>query len=1024
MKKFITVIIGIVGLIAVLAIALAIFIATLDPNDYKDTIAAQVQKQTGRQVSLNGDIRLSYYPWLGLELNDVTLANPEAFGKEPFLHVDHALVRVKTIPMLQNRYEIDTVELYGAVINLAKTKSGTSNWQDLGGGKQKESKPLQLSSLILGGVDIRDARISWHDNSTGARYDIHDLDLSTGQLVYGQPVDLKMSLDATSNQPAISGDASMTGTIAYDMDNKSATIKPLQLTANLKGDKIPGGSEKLAFASEVGLDLNAGTASVKNMLLNVLGMRVAGDIEAKKIHSPAPSVTTSVDINGSDLALLFKVAEIEPLATQLAGLRDRSFNLKSVVDADLERGDVSVPQLTAQLLGASIKGQVKAQNVRSKTPSFQGELNATGPDLPTLMQVAGQFQGGEEPVLEKYGKQLAAIPAGQKAFSVDTFVDADLNSGDVNVPRLSVKTLGVNVDGNLKASGMQNKNGNVEGKLSVSGQNLSKVLAALDQKSLAEVLQDFNLKTSISGNRADLALKPITLTASFAGENIPNSPVKLDVNADTRVSLEKEELHLDDFSVKGLGLNVDGKLDARNIMQDPRFQGSVNVAAFNLRRLMRELQMEIPKTADNKTLRKVAFQSSFSGSKKDMAVKDLVFVLDDTTMKGNLAVKDFAKPVSEFNLNVDKLDADRYLPPKAKGGKQQQQAAAEATELPVDTLRSLNTSGKLHIGHFVISNIRMNNVNLTLSGKDGLVKLDPITAALYRGTHKGDITINAVDEKKSPRLTINTALKDIQIEPLMVDVTGKRKIRGTGDFSAALFAVGDNTDMIKQTLNGQMSFSFRDGALIGFNLGKIMRMGDQLKENMSLKVSEQEETDFTEITGNPVVTNGIVKLDDLNAKSPALRISGEGVLANLAENTLNYTVTARIVATSKGQGGKDITAGKLEGVPLPCHFRGSLDNPKRNCDATRLITALGLKAIKGITEIPGKVTEKVIPGDSPLGNLLNKLPGTSTSTSQDSGTQTDQQTNQQTDTQTQQDTTTEKDQVEQARDLLKGIFGK
>ena len=1018
MKKLIKLLIGFVGLIAVLVIALAIFIATLDPNDYKDTIAEQVQKQTGRQVNLNGVIRLTYYPWLGLELNDVTLANPAAFGQQPFLHVDHALIRAKTIPLLQNRYEIDTVELYGAVINLAKDRSGTTNWQDLGG-KQKESKPLSLSSLILGGVDIKDARISWRDDSSGVRYNISDLDLSTGQLVYGQPIDLKMSVAASSNQPDISGDASLAGTIDYDLDNESATIKPLQLSANLKGKNIPGGSEKLTFSSEIGVDLKAGTASLSNMLLNVLGMQVAGDVQAKNIRSPAPSLATAVDINGSDLALLFKVAEIEPLATQLAGLRDRRFTLKSVVDADLDRGDVTVTEFSAQLLGADIKGQLKAQNVRTKTPSIQGELKATGPDLPTMLQVAGQFQGGEEPVLDKYGKQLAAIPARQKAFSVDTYVDANLKSGDVNVPRLTVQGLGFTISGNLKASGMQNKNGNLDGRLIVTGQDLSKVLAALDQQSLSEVLQHFTLQTTVSGNRSDLNLKPVALTASFAGEQIPNSPVTLTMNADTRVSLEAEELHLDDFSVKGLGLNVGGKLDARDIMKDPRFQGQLNVAEFNLRRLMRELQMDIPKTADNQTLRKVALNSSFSGSKKNMEVKDLVMVLDDTTVKGNLAVDNFEKPVSKFNLDIDRIDADRYLPPKAKGKQQTQAADQEPSELPVDTLRTLDTAGKLHIGQFTLSNIKMNNVNLTLTGKDGVVKLDPITANLYQGTHKGDITLNAQDQAKQPRLTINTALKNVQIEPLLMDVTGKRKVRGTGDFSAALFAVGDNSGMIKQTLNGQMSFSFRDGALIGFNLGKIMRMGDQLKENMTLKVSEREETDFTEITGNPVVTNGVVTMDDLNAKSPALRISGKGVLTDMPKNTLDYTVTARIVATSKGQGGKEITEGKLEGVPLDCRFSGSLDNPKRNCDATKLIAALGLRVIKGITELPGNVKDKILPGDNnALGNLLNKLPGSG----QDSGTPTDQQTDAQSTDATQTDQVDET--VKQTKELLKGLFGK
>ena len=122
------------------------------------------------------------------------------------------------------------------------------------------------------------------------------------------------------------------------------------------------------------------------------------------------------------------------------------------------------------------------------------------------------------------------------------------------------------------------------------------------------------------------------------------------------------------------------------------------------------------------------------------------------------------------------------------------------------------------------------------------------------------------------------------------------------------------------------------------------------------------------------------------------------------------------MATSKGQGGKDITAGKLEGVPLDCRFSGSLDNPKRNCDATKLITALGLKMIKGITNIPGDVSDKILPGDkNPLGNLLNKLPGAKPDT------QTDQQTGTQSTDSTQKNQTD--DTVNQAKDLLKGILG-
>jgi uncharacterized protein involved in outer membrane biogenesis len=49
---------SIVGVFAVLAVALLIFVSTLDQNRAKTYIAAAVHTATGRQLSINGDIRL------------------------------------------------------------------------------------------------------------------------------------------------------------------------------------------------------------------------------------------------------------------------------------------------------------------------------------------------------------------------------------------------------------------------------------------------------------------------------------------------------------------------------------------------------------------------------------------------------------------------------------------------------------------------------------------------------------------------------------------------------------------------------------------------------------------------------------------------------------------------------------------------------------------------------------------------------------------------------------------------------
>ncbi len=63
MGKFIKLILGTTILLVLLfgVVVLAAFMY-FDPNDHKDRIIAKVEEETGRQLKLEGDINLSYYP--------------------------------------------------------------------------------------------------------------------------------------------------------------------------------------------------------------------------------------------------------------------------------------------------------------------------------------------------------------------------------------------------------------------------------------------------------------------------------------------------------------------------------------------------------------------------------------------------------------------------------------------------------------------------------------------------------------------------------------------------------------------------------------------------------------------------------------------------------------------------------------------------------------------------------------------------------------------------------------------------
>src|ERR1700738_5312910 len=92
---------GLVGGIIVLVVAVLLAVWFLvNPNDYKGRIAAAAKDSTGRELILKGDIKLSVFPGIALELGPASLGNTPGFSEEPFLAFNHAAVRVKLIPLL------------------------------------------------------------------------------------------------------------------------------------------------------------------------------------------------------------------------------------------------------------------------------------------------------------------------------------------------------------------------------------------------------------------------------------------------------------------------------------------------------------------------------------------------------------------------------------------------------------------------------------------------------------------------------------------------------------------------------------------------------------------------------------------------------------------------------------------------------------------------------------------------------------------------------------------------------------
>ncbi len=224
----------VVGVVVVLFISAAVLLPLLiDPNDHKQALVEQVKQRTGRDLRIEGDIELSVFPWIGVEVGRVVLSNATGFADPVFASTDEVSIRVKLLPLLSRRLEMDTITVHGLTLNLARNSAGRNNWDDLaalgagdGGGARGAGEArggeMAAAALAIGGLDIRNANLSWDDASQGQRFEVSRLSVQTGAIATGEPVDLAVALDVALGEPAISGHIAAEGRVDYDQARKRA----------------------------------------------------------------------------------------------------------------------------------------------------------------------------------------------------------------------------------------------------------------------------------------------------------------------------------------------------------------------------------------------------------------------------------------------------------------------------------------------------------------------------------------------------------------------------------------------------------------------------------------------------------------------------------------------------------------------------------------------------------------------------------------------------------------------------------
>lgn len=411
------------------------------------------------------------------------------------------------------------------------------------------------------------------------------------------------------------------------------------------------------------------------------------------------------------------------------------------------------------------------------------------------------------------------------------------------------------------------------------------------------------------------------------------------------VNLGAQTLAVPAFAMSYSNAHVTGKLQATKIIDDLSMTGSVALAPLVLREFASRLGIALPKTSDPHALSQFSAAGDFSYAASGMRFEQMQIQLDDTHLKGSVAMVGEPRAL-KFDLAVDKIDIDRYMP--GAGGSGDAAAGAPKTARaaaanPKDAAKPMDADGTLTLGAVHFSPLDFTSVRFTLASKGGVMRLFPSQALIDGGRYSGDITVDT--RGAVPIISLDEHLSGIDMARLLANSSYKGRLSGHGNVNLKATTRGAALEPVLKSLNGHFDANLTGGAIEGMDIGYELGAAQALIHREAPQGVNTKRTAFDAFKMSAEITNGVAKTSDLLISSPVLRVKGQGS-ANLPTKAIDFQMMASLLKSSTSTVA-DIPL-KITGTYVDPTVRPDVDALAKGQVKQKLQELLEKKGLKGL----------------------------------------------------------------------------
>lgn len=411
---------GVLATIVALPVVAAVGVAVLvDPNDYKAEIESLVSDSTGRTFEIKGDIGLSFLPWLGFEVEGLTLANKPSFSVKPMMSIGSAEARLKLLPLFVGKLEIGLVALQDIAVVVGLDKAGEPSWADMVAADAaateevaaaEESGTTELPAFSLTAFRVRNASLHWLDQQANSQTVIEPFELEIGSISPNEPFDLLATLELQQGEgaEAVTVDAEWQAKVTLNTSTQKITLSPLALTADVEMSGLKPIEAELS--TDVVAALDGSQAAMKNITGDINGLSMEGQILASNLMA-TPFI---------DMVLQLGTLNVDDFVLEAEPAEESASTDAAATTAALNSTPVDVSALNSMNAKMAITAErfmasgMQASNFVLNAALKNGLLNVSQMDLDLYegkLAAVATINAGKTPAAFTWQHQLSGVNA-------------------------------------------------------------------------------------------------------------------------------------------------------------------------------------------------------------------------------------------------------------------------------------------------------------------------------------------------------------------------------------------------------------------------------------------------------------------------------------------------------------------------------------------------------------------------------------------------------------------------------------